>query len=256
MLRTGFTLVEVLVVVALVAVLVGLTLPAVQRAREAANRTACAHNLKQFGVAMASHHAVHGDYPAGGLADDWPYTPPALVGWVWRLAPFAETALDVGATPGHHFCPSRRRPRAWDGHTDVLRRGLFDYAAWGPGWDRRNGVIDGVRGRGVTSVPDGLSNTAAVTEKRLTVPYSPGAWNDDQGWSDAGLDNDVWACAAFGLTQDDGNFSGFDAGSAHPLSANVLYADGSVRRLRYSTDAAVLVALTDRRDGVVTTAEE
>ncbi|MCA9241325.1 MAG: DUF1559 domain-containing protein [Planctomycetales bacterium] len=91
--RSGFTLVELLVVIAVISVLIALLLPAVQSAREAARRTQCKNNLKQMGLALLGHHDAYGYFPVNQTASGAGSGGECAAGfysWHARVLPFLE----------------------------------------------------------------------------------------------------------------------------------------------------------------------
>jgi prepilin-type N-terminal cleavage/methylation domain-containing protein len=84
--RKGFTLVEVLVVLAIIAILIALLLPAVQAARESARRTTCKNNLKQLALACHNYHDTNHVFPCGWVAEN-------QASWGMLLLPYLEFGL-------------------------------------------------------------------------------------------------------------------------------------------------------------------
>jgi len=93
---TGMTLVEILVVIAIIATLIGLLLPAVQAARESARRVQCGNHIRQFATAWTAHHASHGHFPGGGWGWEWVGDPDRGFGrgqpgaWIFSILPYIE----------------------------------------------------------------------------------------------------------------------------------------------------------------------
>jgi prepilin-type N-terminal cleavage/methylation domain-containing protein len=273
--REGFTLIELMVVIAIIAILIGLILPAVQNVREAAARMQCSNNLKQFGLAFHNHHDALGFFPSAGWSGTLPpsYTngSPAVgsnqhAGWAFQLLPFLEAdnvwragpLVAVGTPNKLFFCPSRRGPQTLTYPDDFqpplsggnVTHALCDYAASNK---EGTGVVQRYRATTFANITDGASNTLLVSEKRLNLNFlgQEDATDDSQGYT-AGWRNDTMRKttrppqrdyrAPFGDGQ--GIF-----GSSHPSGINALLADGSVHSISYSIDKLTFQLLGNESDG-------
>jgi prepilin-type N-terminal cleavage/methylation domain-containing protein len=173
--RFAFTLIELLVVIAIIGVLVALLLPAVQKVRESALRTACGNNLKQIGIAIHNYHDIYAAIPPSRLDKN------GGVAWTVLILPYIEQEnfyrqwdithwyYDQGATEAEgdqirktqvplYYCPSRRQPgmvslsgdkpdSPWGGSRQHYPGALGDYAAC-EGDDIWNGEEIGLGGDG------------------------------------------------------------------------------------------------------------
>jgi prepilin-type N-terminal cleavage/methylation domain-containing protein/prepilin-type processing-associated H-X9-DG protein len=95
--RFAFTLIELMVVVAIIGVLVGILLPAVQAARESARRTQCQNNLRQLGIGLLNFESAHRVFPASGWTQIGPGNPfGTFVGWRTLSLSYLEQSNSLG----------------------------------------------------------------------------------------------------------------------------------------------------------------
>jgi prepilin-type N-terminal cleavage/methylation domain-containing protein/prepilin-type processing-associated H-X9-DG protein len=264
--RSGVTLVELLVVTAIIGVLIALLLPAVQAAREAGRRVTCQNNLRQIGVALHAYHAAHRHFPIGCIDKRVPRTNPngRQLAWsatilreleapaLWRHIDFAapyDSAINSAAAAtlvSTYICPSTVRTAfGRDGSmvTNPLATtaafsyrgaaidygGIYGAAQISPA---ANGVLLYDRAVEISEITDGTSHTLAIAEDTGRGWLMDGEWINGENIFDVSnlintqQHNEIW--------------------SDHPGGAMALWCDGSATLLEETMTAAVLRSICTR----------
>jgi prepilin-type N-terminal cleavage/methylation domain-containing protein/prepilin-type processing-associated H-X9-DG protein len=272
---SGFTLIEVLVSIAIIGILTALLMPAVQSARESARRIECVNNLKQIGLAFHNHHDQFGFFPSGGWEWNKPprYTDgkpeigePQWAGWGFQILPFVEGAnvwnsdalTAVGAVNPVFFCPTRRSPQVFtmeDNYDPALtgaevKRAMCDYAA-----SNRDltGIVQQFKPLRMRDLPDGSSQTLLAGDKRMNVAMLGQPQDDDNEGYTAGWNSDTVRETSRPPAPDySGTGDGDEVfGSSHRGGINAVFADGSVQFISFHIDASLFEHLGHRLDGKV-----
>ena len=214
----GFTLVELLVVIAIIGILIALLLPAVQAAREAARRSQCSNNLKQFGLALHNYHDTHKAFPAGAGPGTMHHDGTGPFSWeAWGgiagMLPFMEQSALYDGIDFTYYCDltSGNNNRSFtrvaltgfqcpsDPMTMVYTtRGPISYnlshgpaVDWSVGRRAEAGLFEHTAWYKMATIKDGTSNTIAMAECMIG-PGTNTIWNvnkrdpsyvvDSQGW--------------------------------------------------------------------------
>jgi prepilin-type N-terminal cleavage/methylation domain-containing protein/prepilin-type processing-associated H-X9-DG protein len=243
--RGGLSLIEFLVVIAIIGVLIGLLMPATRRVRESAARMQCSNNLKQLMLALHNYEANNRSavYPSTGKSDapaeQW--LPPGCSGpgatpeerrsWMVALLPYLEQEAlfkqfnvekgYAGNLPAARtwvktfLCPQANVELSGDPVTCyIAMSGLGLDAATRPAGAAGNGFMGYDRRTSLAAIPDGTANTIALTETRFELgPWARGGTSNLRGFDPANVQ--------FG---------------AHPNGMHAAMADGSVRWINSSIE--------------------
>jgi len=251
--RYGFTLVELMTVIAIIGVLTSLMLAAVQATREVARRMSCANNVRNLALALQDYHATNQRFPPGQKLEN-----ATEYGWGYYLLPNLEQQslqrqfdlskpwddpanIALADTQIKIFrCPS----------TQVKSPGKSDYCGVMGSFESNidisgleNGVLTTVTSRRpnpirLADIIDGASNTIAIAE------------SVDRGVTTGSR----WVSGTNRVLHDDhhgGKPQGTDLFSFHPVGAHVGYADGHVQFVPEGTPEQIISAICTRASGDV-----
>jgi prepilin-type processing-associated H-X9-DG protein len=244
--RSGLTLIELIIIIAIIGVLIAFLLPAVRKVREPANRTQCMNNLKQLMMAMHSYQSTRTSadhvFPPGCIG--YGATPEERLSWMVALLPYLEQdslyrQIDLekgygGNLPAvetsirNFLCPSANAEAMADAVTNyVAMSGIGLDAATRPAGSPGNGFMGYDRLTSFSMIKDGTSNTIALMETRSGLgPWARGGSSNLRGFDPADVP----------LFGDERPFGG------HPNGINAAMADGSVRFINAGIDPGKLAA--------------
>lgn len=278
----AFTLIELLVVISIISLLVGLLLPAVQAAREAARRLQCSNNIRQLGLGLQNHISMYNGFPGNGgfrsgntvkstNGDDveistndfeavalftWGIGNPGASpsrqtgSWAFALLPFVDQQnayqqIDFQTTQSLYLCPSRGRPVPRPTKDDAFGK----YKSGGWAWAKTDYAGNArmmpnfPRFLRVAEVTDGLSQTYAIGEKTFDRSvHTSTTWYWDEPLFSGGSKGTARAGLAI---VPDGSGIAFKEnwGSAHPGGSHFGLADGSTRLVNRTINFTVMRAL-------------
>ncbi len=278
----AFTLVELMVSIAIIGILVALLIPAVQAARESARRATCSNNLKQIGIALHNYEITLGAFPPLTAHNSIVSPDTSLYegwwSWMTRILPYVEQGplygqIDIdndAAWPtingwnreqvskklSVYLCPSDTYSQQnWTGdygkgpldvaHTNYL--GVRGSTRIVPGDGAFPAANDFTRFADFT---DGTSNTLFVGERPCDEAREWGWWSNGTGFDFHGFADQVMDCyeglkkGKPGASEDLTHFW-----SMHPGGAYFLHVDGTVKFYHYTIDYGVFQALGSRNGG-------
>lgn len=288
--RSGFTLVELLVSLAIIGLLIGITLPAVQMARESARRTHCLNNLRQVGLALLHYEGANSKLPPGIRAFDAEEF--ASSTWLAQILPYVEqhnlwdqmvADYEFDSSPFiSHFgirtpvniyaCPSDPvAGRIHSTHQSRIVASTNYLGLNGTNFMEKDGVFYLESETTLASITDGQSNTLMVGERPPSPDFWYGWWYAGFGREGSGAPDMLLGVSELNMPSSSGvktYLEDCDAGpytfmrgknrqcdvlhfwSHHPGGANFVLCDGSTRFIAYA-DSLVMDQLATRREGEV-----